>query len=113
MAKKHFDEYVLKLEAQLKQFKDNEQQLIKEAQEGLTDIDFVENYKKMVAPFETNYKRVLSLKILLDQPVRKSKVPAYKRRLQKAIKYIGEHNSTDGVLEENKNILEQVSTMKK
>lgn len=113
MAKKHFDEYVLKLEAQLKQFKDNEQQLIKEAQEGLTDIDFVENYKKTIEPFETNYKRVLSLKILLDKPVRKQKVPAYKRRLEKALKYIGEQDSTEGVLQQNQNILEQVSIKKK
>ena len=108
MAKKDFDEYVLKLEAQLKQFKDVEQTLIKESQEGLTDIDFVENYKKTVEPFETNYKRVLSLKMLLDQPAKKDKIPAYKRRLQKVIKYIEKSNTTEGVLEENKNILNKI-----
>ena len=110
MAKKHFDEYVLKIKAQYEEMQRNLDQVAKEAQDNQTDLDFVERLKQNIAPFKANYQRVMYIKMLVDQPNRKEKVPAYKKRLEKAIKALEKPNSTDTVLEENKNIINSIKS---
>lgn len=108
MAKKHFDEYVLKIKAQYEEMQRNLDQVAKEAQDNQTDLDFVERLKQNIEPFRANYQRVMYIKMLLDQPNKKEKVPAYKKRLETAIKAFEKSNSTEAVLEENENIIKNV-----
>ena len=108
MAKKHFDEYVLKIKAQYEEMQRNLDQVAKEAQNNQTDLDFVERLKQNIEPFKANYQRVMYIKFLLDQPNRKEKLPAYKKRLEKALAQLDKQNSTENVLDENVNILKSI-----
>ena len=112
MAKKHFDEYVLKIKAQYEEMQRNLDQIAKEAQNNQTDLDFVERLKQNIAPFRANYQRVMYIKMLLDQPNKKEKIPAYKKRLEKAMRELEKSNSTEAVLDENKNIINSVKENK-
>ncbi len=108
MAKKHFDAYVKRLESQLEEYKRITEELSKEAQEGMTDINFVENFQQQVAPFTENYKRVLYIKFLLDQPNKKEKISKHRKALKKQLEKLGRENSPEAVLEENNNILKSI-----
>ena len=110
MAKKHFDEYVLKIKAQYEEMQRNLDQVAKEAQDNQTDLDFIERLKQNIAPFKANYQRVMYIKSLLDQPNRKEKIPAFKKRLEKAMKDLEKSNSTEAVLEENEVIINNIKT---
>ena len=112
MAKKHFDEYVLKIKAQYEEMQKNLDQVAKEAQDNQTDLDFVERLKQNIAPFRANYQRVMYIKMLLDQPNKKEKIPSYKKRLEKAMRELEKSNSTEAVLDENKNIINSVKENK-
>lgn len=112
MAKKDFDEYVLKMKAQYKELEKTLQILSKESEGTQTDIDYVERLKKTIEPIKVNYRRLMELKLRLDQPNRKDKLPAFKRRNAKLIKSLGESNSPEAVLEENQNILDSLKDYK-
>ena len=108
MAKKDFDKYVLTLENQYEEYKKVLKEIEKEVQEGKTDIDFYQNFQQQVLPIEQNYKRVLYLKFLLDQPQRKEKLKKYKKQIQKQIKQLGEDNSPSAVFNESKEVLKNI-----
>lgn len=108
MAKKDFDEYVVAITKQHKEFQNTLETLSKEAQEGMTDFDYIENLKKQIEPFNQNYERVLYLKFLLDKPTKKEKRSAYLKRCRKQLEKLNEKNNPDKVLDENKKILENL-----
>ena len=108
MAKKDFDKYVLKMYAQLKELEDTLKQISQEANDNMTDLDYVDRLEQQIAPIKENYQRLMYIKFLLDQPTKKEKQENYNRRIQKLKKTLLEQNSTDNVLEENKKIIESV-----
>lgn len=108
MSKKHFDEYVVKIKAQYEEMQRNLDQVAKEAQNNQTDLDFMERLRESIEPFKANYQRVMYIKMLLDRPNKKEKVPAFKKRLEKVLKELEKTNSTETVLEENQNILKKL-----
>lgn len=108
MAKKHFDEYVIKIQAQYEEMQKNLEQVAAELQDNQADWDYLEKLKSRIAPFRQNYKRVMHLKYLLDLPTKKQKQPKYKKRLEKAMELLGEENNPDSVLQENKNIIDKI-----
>ena len=105
MAKKDFDIYVKKIEAQYEDFKKVLEQVSKDAQAGMTDVNFVENLKQQIAPIKQNYERLMYIKYLLDKPAKKDKVAAYKRRLMNEMKKLEARNSTEAVLDENEKVI--------
>lgn len=109
MAKKDFDNYFNIVSQQYQQFKTTLEQVAKDAQDNPTDIDFLENLKKQIQPFQQNYERLLYIKFLLDQPARKRKVPRYKEQLRKVTKKLDKKNSLEAVVEENQEILNHLT----
>lgn len=112
MSKKHFDEYVIKIKAQYEEMQKNLDQVAKEVQNNQTDLDFMERLRESIEPFKANYQRVMYIKMLLDRPNKKEKVPAFKKRLEKVLKELEKTNSTEAVLEENKNIITSIKDNK-
>ena len=112
MAKKDFDEYVLKITKQYKDFKDVLAEVSKEAQQGLTDIDYIDNLEKQILPLKENYERIMYIKFLLDQPTRKDKIKNYKKRLQKSLVNLNTNNNTDNILKENEDIINKIKENK-
>lgn len=108
MSKKDFDKYVLVIENQYKQFKDTLEQVSKEIENTLTDIDFMENLEKQVNLYKQNYERVIYIKYLLDQPSRKKKLSKHNKMIFNKIKNLDKNNSTEAVLEENKKIIDSM-----
>lgn len=110
MAKKDFDNYFLKIQAQYEEFKKVLEQVSKEANETMTDIDYVDRLKQQIEPLKANYERLMYIKFLLDQPTRKEKQQGYKKRIQKLEKTLSKQNSLEQVAEENKQVLENIKT---
>lgn len=108
MSKKDFDEYFLQVANQYEQFKQTLEQISKEAAEGMTDIDFVENLQAKIIPFKQNYERLAYIKYLLDQPNRKHKIKKYQSSISKKVAKLDKSNSTQAVLQENKEILKDI-----
>lgn len=105
MAKKDFDEYVLKISKQYKEFQEVLKEVSKEAQENITSLDFMDNLKRQIEPLKQNYERVMYIKFLLDQPNKKSKLKKYNQSLKSSLKRLNKDNSLNNVLEENKFII--------
>lgn len=108
MSKKDFNDYVKVLGDQYKEFQKTLEQVSIEAQNNPTDLEFVSRLEEQVKPFRQNYERVLFLKYLLDQPADKSKLPAYQAKIEKKMRELSKSNTTEAVLEENKEIMEKI-----
>lgn len=108
MAKKDFDEYVLKMAKQCDDFKKVLESISSEAQDNLVDLDYIDRVEQQKAKIEENYQRLLFIKFLLDQPTKKKKIKKYNNQLKSALKKLNKSNSLDSVLEENNTIIEEL-----
>ena len=90
-----------------KEMEDN----IKDFEEAVSKEIFpperLEEYKKSIEPFKTNYERLTYIIYLLNQPVRKDKVAGYERRNQKLLKSLNPNNSLEAQTKENREVVEK------
>lgn len=112
MAKKDFDDYVLKLSKQCDEFKKVLESISAEAQNNLVDLDYIDHVEQQKVRIEENYQRVLFIKFLLDQPAKKKKVNKYNKTLNKIKKTLSVKNSTEAVLQENESIIKDIESEK-
>lgn len=102
--KKYYDEICEQYKEMLENIKDSEQ----DAMNNIVDIDYVDNLKKIIQPIKDNYERWSYMMFLLNQPERKQKIPAYKRRMEKFLSGLDKSNSLEATLEENEAALKKV-----
>lgn len=105
MSKKDFDKYVLVIKKQYEDFKNNLDQIALEAQSNMTDIDYVSRLQNQVMRYKENYERVMFIKYLLDQPVKKSKINSFKKQTSKNLNKLDNCNNLNNVLKENESII--------
>ena len=105
--KKYYEEICDQYKEMLENIKDSEQDLMN----NMVDMDYVENLKKLIQPVKDNYERWSYMMFLLNQPNRKDKIPAYKRRMQKFLKDIPEDKSPDATLQENKDAIKNIKPL--
>ena len=110
MSKKDFDNYMIKMKAQYEEMKRNLEIVAKEAQDNPSDLDFVERLRQDILPFKQNYERLVYIKTLLDRPNKKDKKLKYNRMLIKKLKELEEKNSTESVLQENKEVISKIAS---
>ena len=108
MSVKHVKQYYEQICDQYKEMLENIRDSEQDAMNNLVDIDYVENLKKLIQPVKDNYERWSYMMFLLNQPERKQKIPAYKRRMEKFLKDIPKDKSADATLEENKTAIKNI-----
>ena len=109
MSKKDFDKYVLVIQNQYNEFKSTLEQVSKEIENTPVDIDFMEKLKEKVNLIKQNYERVMYIKYLLDEPVKKSKVAKYKNQIKKKLLSLEKENNVDSVFKENQNLIKSIN----
>ena len=102
--KKYYDEICEQYKEMLENIKDAEQ----DAMNDMVDMDYVENLKKVIQPIKDNYERWSYLMFLLNQPERKEKITAYKRRMEKFLNGLPKDKSVEATIEENNSALKNV-----
>lgn len=70
----------------------------------------IDSIKAQVAKLQENYNRLSYIIFLLNEPTKKSKKERYIKREQKKLSKIPKEDRKDAVLEENKNILTNLSS---
>ena len=108
MSVKHVKQYYEQICDQYKEMLENIKDSEQDAMNNIVDVDYVENLKKIIQPIKENYERWSYMMFLLNQPERKQKIPAYKRRMNKFIKDLSSNNSIEATIEENEGALKKV-----
>lgn len=108
MSVKAVKEYYNQVCEQYKEMMDNIHDLEKEAENNLVEPERVDRLKEQVAPLKENYERISYIMFLLNQPNRKSKHPKYKQMNKKLLSKLDSRNSTESILEENRNCIQKV-----
>lgn len=113
MAMKHLVAYYNEVGKQYCDLKDELREYEEYAKTHIVPPDIMDNLEALIAPLKQNYERLTYVMFLLNQPNRKSKQPAYERRMAKAIKGLSETNSLEAVVKENDDVLQKLKeTMK-
>ncbi len=114
MSVKHVKDYYLKVANDYKELNST----LKMLEEMMTNdsassaLKNIENLKQQVDALKENYLRISYIVYLLNLPNRKEKQKKYKRQEGKKIKDIPAKDTMDGVLKENKEILESLTNLK-
>ena len=80
----------------------------KEAAEGLVSPEFVDNLEKQIAPIKQNYEWWSYVMYILHEPQRKNKREKYRKTMASKLKNIEYRTSPEGVLESNKQLLDNL-----
>lgn len=83
-----------------------------ECSNGLVSPERLDAYKKSLQPILTNYEQISYLMFLLDKPVKKEKHQRYANQNKKLLKQIREENTTEGMLNKNKQALEEMKNFR-
>ncbi len=108
MAMKHFLAYYNEVCKQYRDLKGELKDYEDYAKTHVLSPETMENLERMIAPLKQNYERLSYVMFLLNQPNRKSKQPAYERRMAKAIKSLSKGNSLEAVVAENEDVLHEL-----
>lgn len=77
----------------------------RECQEGIVEPEKLDQIKDNIQPLINNYNTLSYIMFLLNQPVRKEKIPKYKKQSKKFLEKIEHQFTKDGIIEENESVL--------
>lgn len=106
MSKKDVDNYYNEICDQYSQLIEEIHDFEKECEQGLIEPERLDKIKENIQPLKNNYMTISYIMFLLNQPVRKSKKRAYEKRNEKLLKFIDSKYTKDGVLKQNKAVLD-------
>ena len=109
MAYKHIKEYYDKICEQYLEMKDEIRDFEIEAQNNIMEPERLDMIKEQIKPLMDNYERISFIMYLLNRPNKKEKNKKYDKQCSKSLKKLSKANSTDASIEENKNVLNNVS----
>lgn len=108
MSKRHVDEYFKQVSDTYVEMIDALHELEEEAKNGMVSPDKLENTKQQVEGIKNNYMRISYIMFLLNQPNRERKVPRYKSQNKRLLNSIPKEHTLDGVVKENREILNRI-----
>lgn len=108
MSVKHVKEYYQTICDQYTEMLENLQDAEKSLEDNIVDVDYVDRLKSIIAPMKDNYERWSYMMFLLNTPNRKSKIPAYKQRMNKFLSKCDTKNSVDATIDENTNAIKNI-----
>lgn len=106
MSKRDVDSYYKEVCEQYNQMIEEIHDFEKECEQGLIEPERLDKIKENIQPLKNNYMTLSYIMYLLNQPVRKSKKKAYERRSDALLKFIDNNCTKDGVLKQNKKVLD-------
>lgn len=80
----------------------------KEAEQGFIEPERLEQIQKSIQPIINNYQMLSYIIFLLNKPARKEKYKKYEKQNRKLLEQIAAENTKQGVLNQNKNVLDTV-----
>lgn len=113
MSKKDVERYYLQMSDQLHEMKENIKDFEELCKNGMVLPERVQQLEDMVKPFNSNFERLSYIMFLLNQPNKKEKVKKYERQIKKSKSKLNPENSTQAVLEENKQVIENIKNLTK
>lgn len=113
MAVKHIKEYFDQICDQYHEMLEEIRDFEEEAKQGLIEPERLDLIKQQIEPLKNNYERWSYMMYLLNKPVRKQKEKAYQQRNAKFLKMIQGKNTIQGVLEENKDTIDNLKSTTK
>lgn len=111
MAKKDVERYYLEICEQQKEMLENIKEMEEECQKGMVAPERLKQLKDMTEVFNQNYKRISYIMFLLKQPIKKERKEKYEEKIKEKKKELGEENSLEAVLEENKKVIENIKNI--
>ncbi len=111
MAKRDFDHYLVQVQLQYLEMKQDLADFEEAFRDGFITEDKLTEVKITVAQLEANYQRLLYVDYLLEQPKTKVRKKWFRRKPvnQKLENYFDEHNATsEKVIGENQTLLDQL-----
>lgn len=112
MAKKDVDEYFNEMVNNYHEMILSLKELEEEASKGLIDPDKLEQMKLAIEPLKVNYQRISYIMYLLNKPTKKIKHKKYDSANSKLLSNIDNKNTLHGVIEENKQVIDEVKKVK-
>ena len=111
MAKKHVEEYYMRMVSDYTEMKKvlEEMEKISEENAGKA-LANIENMTEQLKLLEANYKRLSYIMFLLNQPTKEKKKKSYFRREQKKLNDIPEEHREEAVIKENSNVIENLKS---
>lgn len=112
MAKKHVEEYYLKMVSDYTEMKKTLEELQKNISEDNASkaVNNISEIKNQVRLLESNYKRLSYIMYLLNMPVKDKKIKGYKNRESKKLNDIPKCHRKSAVEEENKEVLTELKS---
>ena len=112
MAKKHVEDYYLKMVSDYTEMKNTLNELQKHISEDNASkaVNQIGQLKEQVRLLEANYKRLSYIMYLLNMPVNKGKAKRYENREVKKLNDIPECHRKSAVEGENKEILSELKS---
>lgn len=108
MSLKHFKSYYNEVSAQYFEMLEDLKDMEKLFEDGMISPERVDNLKTMIAPVKDSYMTLSYVKFLLDMPNKKEKQQRYKNQNKRRLSSIEPQNTREGILNNNKNILENL-----
>ena len=111
MSKKDFDDYYAQVCEQYVELKEQIKEFEKVVQQGLVEPERLENMKKVFQPVMQSYETMSWVSFLLNQPARKEKHKNYSDMMKKKTSSLDKKYSKEGVIQSNRNALDDLQKM--
>lgn len=111
MSKRDVQKYYEQICEQRLEMLNNIKEFEEECQKGMIAPERVQQLQEMVQPFNQNYERISYIMFLLNQPIKQERKEKYKKKIEKLKENLQKENSTEAVLEENKQVIENVKNI--
>lgn len=106
MAVKHILDYYKSVEAQYIEMLNDLKEMEEAINNKVLPPEALDNIKTMIEPLKNNYMTLSWVMFLLNQPNRDSKKSKYIKQSKKFTSTLDPERSRDGIIEENKKVLE-------
>lgn len=108
MSKKDVDNYFNEVSNNYHELLENLREMEDDVKNNLISPERLENLKLTIQPIKDNYETLSYIIFLLNKPTRKEKENGYIRRNKKFLSNIDKSKTKDGILENNRRILDNM-----
>ena len=113
MAVRHIKDYFEEVAQQYHDMLEEIRDFEKEAEQGLIEPERLDTIKESIQPLMNNYQMLSYIMVLLNKPNRKRKEKDYERRNKKLLSTIKMENTKQGVIQQNKDVLDNLTKVVK
>ena len=113
MAVRHIKDYFEEVAQQYHDMLEEIRDFEKEAEQGLIEPERLDTIKESIQPLMNNYQMLSYIMFLLNKPNRKRKEKDYERRNKKLLSTIKMKNTKQGVIQQNKDVLDNLTKVVK